>query len=143
MAAPNPPLFFHKLRPGNGKHRTLGSVLTLHRQFHLSPLDALARNREGSVNGPLALWHKVNAVGPFHPSGSWRGQHLGAGPCFRDAGPGSKAKPSAPQVTIVLPHIPRPTPVGDSPLLPRAEPGTELHRPARAQREFGNLSGLD
>src|SRR5208282_4762198 len=45
--------------------------------------------------GPLALWHKVNADGPFRPSGSWRGQRSGVGPYFRDAGPGSKAKPAA------------------------------------------------
>src|SRR5271157_4076156 len=31
--------------------RTIGSVLTLHRHFHLSPLDPLARKREGSVEG--------------------------------------------------------------------------------------------
>src|SRR5208283_4757523 len=29
--------------------RTIGSVLTLHRHFHLSPLDPLARKREGSA----------------------------------------------------------------------------------------------
>src|SRR5208283_403044 len=56
----------------------------------------------------------------------------GAGPCFRDAGPGSKAKPSAPQVTIVSPHIPRPTPVGDSPSLPRRA-GYRTPSPAKAQ----------
>jgi len=75
--------------------RTIGSVLTLHRHFHLSPLDPLARKRQGSAAGPLALWHKVNAGGPFCPRGSWRGQRSGVGPCFRDAGPGSKAKTSA------------------------------------------------
>jgi hypothetical protein len=31
--------------------RTIGSVLTLHRHFHLSPLDPLARKREGSAAG--------------------------------------------------------------------------------------------
>src|SRR5271166_4274566 len=31
--------------------RTIGSVLTLHRHFHLSPLDPLARRREGSAEG--------------------------------------------------------------------------------------------
>jgi len=31
--------------------RTIGSVLTLRRHFHLSPLDALARKREGSAAG--------------------------------------------------------------------------------------------
>ena len=31
--------------------RTIGSVLTLHRHFHLSPLDPLARKREGSAEG--------------------------------------------------------------------------------------------
>src|SRR5271157_1068206 len=30
---------------------TIGSVLTLHRHFHLSPLDPLARKREGSAAG--------------------------------------------------------------------------------------------
>ena len=67
--------------------RTIGSVLTLHRHFHLSPLDPLARKR-GSAKGPLALWHKVHADCPFRPSGSWRGQRSGVGPCFRAAGPG-------------------------------------------------------
>src|SRR5208283_2985336 len=50
---------------------------------------------KGARQGPFALWHKVNAGGPFRPSGSWRGQRSGVGPCFRDAGPGSKAKTSA------------------------------------------------
>src|SRR5208283_1773133 len=50
---------------------------------------------KGARKGPLALWHKVNAAGPFRPSGSWRGQRSGVGPRFRDAGPGSKAKTSA------------------------------------------------
>ena len=40
--------------------RTIGSVLTLYRHFHLSPLDPLARKCEGARKGPLALWHKVN-----------------------------------------------------------------------------------
>ena len=31
--------------------RTIGSVLTLHRHFHLSPLDPLARKRGGSAEG--------------------------------------------------------------------------------------------
>ena len=31
--------------------RTIGSVLTLHRHFHLCPLDPLARKREGSAAG--------------------------------------------------------------------------------------------
>ncbi len=31
--------------------RTIGSVLTLHRHFHLSPLDPLARKREESAEG--------------------------------------------------------------------------------------------
>src|SRR5271157_1586100 len=31
--------------------RTIGSVLTLHRHFHLSPLDPLARKRERSAEG--------------------------------------------------------------------------------------------
>ena len=31
--------------------RTIGSVLTLHRYFHLSPLDPLARRREGRAEG--------------------------------------------------------------------------------------------
>src|SRR5271157_583831 len=31
--------------------RTIGSVLTLDRHFHLSPLDPLARKREGSAEG--------------------------------------------------------------------------------------------
>src|SRR5271166_3799659 len=31
--------------------RTIGSVLTLHRHFHLSPLDPLARRRGGSAEG--------------------------------------------------------------------------------------------
>src|SRR5271157_231661 len=32
-------------------NRTIGSVLTLHRHFHLSPLDPLAGKREGSAAG--------------------------------------------------------------------------------------------
>src|SRR5271157_5038610 len=75
--------------------RTIGSVLTLHRHFHLSPLDPRLGSAKGARQGPLTLWHKLNADGPFHPSGSWRGQRSGAGPCFRDAGPGSRAKTSA------------------------------------------------
>ena len=43
--------------------RTIGSVLTLHRHFHLSPLDPLARKRKRARKGPLALWHKVNGGG--------------------------------------------------------------------------------
>jgi hypothetical protein len=62
---------------------------------YLSPLDPLLGSAKGARKGPLALWHKVNADGLFRPSGSWRGQRSGVGPCFCDAGPGSKAKPSA------------------------------------------------
>jgi len=62
---------------------------------YISLLDPLLGSAKGARKGPLALWHKVNADGPFRPSGSWRGQRSGVGPCFRDAGPGSKAKPSA------------------------------------------------
>ena len=42
--------------------RTIGSVLTLHRHFHLSPLDPLAQQRQEARKGPLALWHKVNGT---------------------------------------------------------------------------------
>ena len=58
---------------------TIGSILTQHRHFHLSPLDPLARKRKEARQGPLALWHKVNADGPFRPSGSWRCNAPGGG----------------------------------------------------------------
>ncbi len=64
---------------------------------YLSPLDPLLGSAKGARKGPLALWHKVNADGLFRPSSSWRGQRSGVEPCFCDAGPGSKAKPSAPR----------------------------------------------
>src|SRR5271157_728667 len=49
---------------------------------------------------------------PISPKEFLAGERSRAGPCFRDAGPGSKTKPSVPEVTIVLPHIPRPTILG-------------------------------
>jgi len=50
-----------------------------------------------------------------------------------------------------LSPAPRPMPVGDSPLLPRAEPGTEIPRPARVNmlrkatvfRLFGDFQKRD
>ena len=75
--------------------RTTGSVLTLHRHFHLSPWIHWLEVRREARKGPLALWHKESAAGSFRPSGSRRRQRSGVGPCFRDAGPCSKAKPSA------------------------------------------------
>src|SRR5208282_1230943 len=47
---------------------------------------------------------------------------------------GAFLSPRSPPHSLATGHLspaPRPMPVGDSPLLPRAEPGTELPRPAR------------
>ena len=59
--------------------RTIGSVLTLHRHFHLSPLDPLAWRREGSAERVTCSVAQSKCGGPFRPSGSWRGQRSGGG----------------------------------------------------------------
>jgi len=54
----------------------IGSALTLHRQFHLSPLDPLARKREGSAEGATCSvaqskrgWSRCHPTSPHtgHP----------------------------------------------------------------------------
>ena len=44
--------------------RTIGFVLTLHRHFHLSPLDPLARKREGSAEGATCSVAQSKRGGP-------------------------------------------------------------------------------
>ncbi len=61
--------------------RAVGLVLTLLHQAYLSPLGPLLGSAEGTRKRPLTLLYKVNAGGRFRPSGSWRGQRSGVGPC--------------------------------------------------------------
>jgi hypothetical protein len=74
--------------------RPVTSLTFLH-QVYLFPLGAMLGSADGSRKRPLTLSYKVDVVGRFCPCGSCRGQTLGVGPCLRDAGPGSRAKPSA------------------------------------------------
>ena len=67
---------------------TIGSVLTLHRHFHISPLDPLARKREGSAAG--ATCSVAQSKRGWSISPKWflaRATLWGVGRCFRDLSP--------------------------------------------------------
>ncbi len=125
--------------------RSVGLVLTVLNHFHLFPSGPLAVSAEG----PLTLWHRVNATGRFRPSGSWRGQRSGVGPRFRDAGPGSKAKTSArcgaftrtgcPRPASDTGHCPYSLATHHSPLTTHHSPLTTRHLPSAIRdSEFGD-----
>src|SRR5271157_1142696 len=59
--------------------RTIGSALTLHRHFHLSPLDPLARNRGGSAEGATYFVVQRKCMWPISPKRFWAGAPLGGG----------------------------------------------------------------
>ena len=59
--------------------RTIGAVLTLHRHFHLSPLDPLARKREGSAEGATCSVAQSKRGWPISPKCFLAGATLGGG----------------------------------------------------------------
>src|SRR5208283_4577437 len=68
--------------------RTIGSVLTLHRHFHLSPLDPLARRREGSAEGATCSVAQSKRGWSMSPKWFLAGSNApGVGPCLRDLSP--------------------------------------------------------
>src|SRR5208337_3385888 len=67
---------------------TIGSVLTLHRHFHLSPLDPLARKREGSAEGATCSVAQSKRGWSMSPKWFLAGSNApGVGPCLRDLSP--------------------------------------------------------
>src|SRR5271157_4601329 len=63
--------------------RTIGSVLTLHRHFHLSPLDPLARKREGSAEGATCSVAQSKRGWSISPKWFLAGATLGGGAVLR------------------------------------------------------------
>src|SRR5271157_32530 len=83
MPARVPPFFVLSSNVAMTNTRAAGFVLTLLHQSISLPCVHWLGSAEGARKGPLTLWHKGDAGGPFRPSGSGRGHHSGRGrpPC--------------------------------------------------------------
>ena len=95
MPARVPQFFVLSSNMATTNTRAAGFVLTLLHQSISLPRVHWLGIAEGAREGPLTLWHKVNARGSFRPSGFWRGHDSGVRACCRYAGPVSKAKTPA------------------------------------------------